>query len=131
MLNQARVCAPHWGPKQHAVHGAGKANCEAHSLHNRRTKSKVETFLISSGENHRLIAATHVEIRAVAVTVLAPAWCHAAPWPLSTWQRLQLVDLKKTGHASRPLQGFEVFACFCQHVVLAVEVAALSFCVWG
>ena len=54
----------------------------------RRTKSKVETFLISSGENHRLIAATHVEIRAVAVAVLAPAYCHAAPWPLATRQRL-------------------------------------------
>ena len=23
------------------------------------------------------------------------------------------------------------FACFCQHVVLAVEVAVLSFCVWA
>ena len=68
-----------------------KANCEAHSLHNRRTKSKVETFLICSDENHRLAAATHAGIRAVAVTVLAPARCHAAPWPLSTWQRLQLV----------------------------------------
>ena len=54
----------------------------------RRTKSKVETFLISSGENHRLMAATHVEIRAVAVAVLAPACCHAAPWPLATRQRL-------------------------------------------
>ena len=79
-LNQARVCAPLWDPKQHAVHGAGKANCEAHSLHNRRTKSKVETFLISSGENHRLIAATLVEIRAVAVAVLTiqpVAYCGA------------------------------------------------------
>ena len=79
MLNQARVCAPVWDPKQHAVHGAGKANCKAHALHNRHTKSKVETFLICSGENHRLIAATHVEIRTATVTVLAPACCHAAP----------------------------------------------------
>ena len=54
----------------------------------RRTKSKVETFLISSGENHRLTAATHVEVRAVAVAVLAPAHCHATPWLLATWQRL-------------------------------------------
>ena len=29
-----------------------------------------------------------VEIRAVAVAVLAPAHCHAAPWPLATRQRL-------------------------------------------
>jgi hypothetical protein len=98
LLHAARALETRWrcSIEQECAHRTGPPNsmpCMALAKLTvrpapRRTKSKVETFLISSGENHRLIAATHVEIRAVAVAVLAPACCHAAPWPSATRQRL-------------------------------------------
>ena len=98
LLHAARALETRWrcSIEQECAHRTGPPNsmpCMALAKLTmrripRRTKSKVETFLISSGENHRLMAATHVEIRAVAVAVLAPAHCHAAPWSLATRQRL-------------------------------------------